>query len=65
MKELFLLQLVVGHFIVLLDYKESYCHSAVVERITMYGERVRYFIETEQIFKCIETVRNVIATALW
>ena len=27
--------------------KEHYCHSAVVARISMYGESVRYFIETE------------------
>ena len=27
--------------------KEHYCHSAVVARISMYGERLRYFIEIE------------------
>ena len=27
--------------------KEHYCHSAVVARISIYGERVRYFIKTE------------------
>ena len=28
-------------------YISKKCHSAVVARIFMYGERVRYFIETE------------------
>ena len=48
--------------------KERYCHSAVVAIISMHGERVRYFIETElcsKDFKCMETVRNVIDTVLW
>ena len=27
--------------------KERYCHSSVVARISMYGERIRYIIETE------------------
>ena len=27
--------------------KERYCHSSVVARISMYGERIRYIIKTE------------------
>ena len=44
--------------------KERYCHSSVVARISMYGERIRYIIKTElrqqRDFKCIETVGTLL-----
>ena len=50
------------------DSKKGYSHSTVVAMTYMCRKRVRYLIATamwQQRFKCIETVRNVIATALW